>query len=64
MKGLGSEALLTLHVRAQHYEAPGFWHGKLPKTRRRVVCKVLKPPAEIWHQQRNHRVIKLRKVKQ
>lgn len=62
MESLKADGLLVLHVRAQHHEAPGFWHGKLPKTKRKV-CKVLRPPPEVWHQQRNHKVTRLRKVK-
>jgi hypothetical protein len=61
-EALSADGLLVLHTRAQHQELPGPLYGTLPKTKRKT-CKILRPPAEVWHQQRNHRVSRLRKAR-
>lgn len=49
MEALEANGLLVLHVRAQHYQLAGYWHGRLPKRKRGVVVR---PPPEVWHAQR------------
>lgn len=49
LEALGADGLLMLHVRAQHQELAGHWHGRLP---RRARPPVLRPPPESWHRRR------------
>lgn len=46
LESLGGDGLLVLHVRAQHQQAPGRWHGLLPRCAR---VAVVRPPPEGWH---------------
>jgi len=49
LESLGADGLLLLHVRAEHQEMPGRWHGQLPH---RVRALVLRPAPESWHARR------------
>jgi hypothetical protein len=46
LESLGADGLLVLHVRAQHHELPGRWHGQLPTPVRALVPRL---PPERWH---------------
>jgi len=49
LESLGADGLLVLHVRAEHLEAPGRWHGELPKAARAPVRRLA---PERWHKRR------------
>ncbi len=49
LETLGADGLLLLHVRAEHHQLLGFFHGRLPESKRAVVPR---PPPEVWHAQR------------